>query len=66
MPPHIVLRSCLSSKMVQGDFEYPSVIGISKVDGTTNTIYGTINADAGVGIGLLKGKFENLTNKTIN
>ena len=33
---------------------------------TTNIGYGTTNADAGVGIGMLKGGFKNLTKKAIN
>ena len=29
--------------------------------GATNAVYGTTNADAGVGIGMLKGGIRNLT-----
>ena len=31
-----------------------------RVPGTTNAVYGTTNTDAGVGIGMKKGGFENL------
>ena len=34
--------------------------------GTTELGYGTTNADAGVGIGLLRGGFKNLIEKAIN
>ena len=40
--------------------------GIKVVYGTTNVGCGSTNADAGVGIGLLKGGFKNFTKKAIN
>ncbi len=36
------------------------------VYGTTNAVYGTTDADAGVGIGMLKGIQKNLIEKAIN
>ena len=36
------------------------------VYGTTNTVYGTLNADAKVGIGLSGGDSTNLIEKAIN
>ena len=35
-------------------------------DGTTNAVYGTTNADPGVGIGMLRGDSTNLIEKAIN
>ena len=34
--------------------------------GTTNTVYWATNADAGVGIGMLRGGIKNLIEKAIN
>ena len=43
----------------------PVLSGFPGAYGTTNTGYGTTNADAGVGIGL-KGGFKKITEKAIN
>ena len=45
-----------------------ALVGVLMVcgPGTTELGYGTTNADAGLGIGMLRGGFEDLIEKAIN